>query len=268
MQNENTGKIFITEIKHSKKRVLLELSNEESIEINEDIVLDYYLFCGKEVSQDELKNIKKSANMAKALQKAYSLLSQRMYTQKEIENKLFNLHFDKVIIDNVIKKLKELKYIDDNAYVEEYLNMASYKNYGANRIKKTLIEKGIDRKLVEQINFNDDEQIQIIENQMKYLLKKYEKSNYKKAYQQIYNRLINLGFDNDLIKSCLSNHLKYSKNQEQNLIQKDIKKGYDKYYKKNEGYKLKQSIISYLLQKGYNYDVIMEELEEFDKNED
>ena len=89
MQLESTGKIFIKDIKHFKKKVLLILSNGEEMEITEDIVMDYYLFPNKELNKEDLNNISKSGNMTKALNKAYiDLVNKRNEFQWKLAHQL------------------------------------------------------------------------------------------------------------------------------------------------------------------------------------
>ena len=117
MPLENTGNVTIKEVKRTKKGIFLILSNDQEIEINDDIILDFYLFKDKELSESVIKEIKKSANMQNTLKKAYAMLGRGTYTKNEIKRKLLQKKCLPTVVDQVIAKLLSLHYIDDDLYV-------------------------------------------------------------------------------------------------------------------------------------------------------
>lgn len=89
--------------------------------------------------------------LEKAKQKAFRLLSVRGRSTKEIRSKLKERGFEESIIEKVIVRLLELKYLDDESFAKQWArNLAVNKLYGNRKIEFSLLEKGIDRKIIEQ----------------------------------------------------------------------------------------------------------------------
>ncbi|MCH5179613.1 MAG: RecX family transcriptional regulator [Erysipelotrichales bacterium] len=266
MHSENTGKLFIEELSRKKGKVSMCLSNDEIIEINEDIVLEFYLYEKKELSFSEIKKIKESAEMSETLNKAYNLLAHGLYTKKEVKERLLRKKCNPYVVDKVIKKLISLNYLNDKIYLEEYLSYAKTKGYGPKKIKSELIKKGINDALIASISFDDQEEI--IETQAEKLLKKYQNLNYQKKYQKIYNHLLLLGYSSSLISDVLENKIKLDGDKEIEILRKDMEKAINKFKNKFIGNDLKKVVITYLMKKGYKYDTIYEVLKEYDFYED
>ena len=264
MPKENIGNNTIKDIVREKRKVILVLSSDEKIEINEDIILDYYLFKDKELDDITIKNIKKSANMAEALSKAYDILSRGSYTKNELKRKLLAKKYNATIVDQVISKLLSLHYIDDYQYVNEYVNTYKDKGFGPQKIKSNLIVKGVNENILKTIAYSDEEQAQIINDLLPKLEKKFDNYNYQIKLQHIYSKLLALGFDKDIINSSLTNLKDKDDTKEQELLIKDLNKAKRKYMNIEDLRERKQRIIYYLYKKGYSYNIISNELKDDD----
>lgn len=89
--------------------------------------------------------------LEKAKQKAFRLLSVRGRSTKELRSKLKERGFEEPVVKKVIAGLLDLKYLDDESFAEQWgRNLAVNRLYGNRRIEVSLLEKGIDRKLIEQ----------------------------------------------------------------------------------------------------------------------
>lgn len=112
------------------------------------------------------------------LEKGYSyviyLLSLKLRTEGEIINKLKIKNYKLKIIEEVIQRLKENKYLDDQRYAEVYLdNLKKYKTFGYYGIKKKLMEKFLSSAVIENVlneGFGEEEEMKIAER----LVRKYE----------------------------------------------------------------------------------------------
>ena len=266
MPLENIGNITIKEIKRTKKGVFLILSDDQEIEICDDIILDFYLFKDKELSESVIKEIKKSANMQNTLKKAYAMLGRGTYTKNEIKRKLLQKKCSPAVVDQVIAKLLALHYIDDNQYVDEYVSSAKEKGLGPNKIKSVLISKGISDQRLMNIKYSDEEELEVIKRQIPKLEKKYVNYNYQSKLQHIYDKLLLLGFNKEIIQNALSNIEKKDENKERELLKNDLLKAKRKYTKVIDKNERNKRIISYLYKKGYSYYIISDELKD-DENE-
>lgn len=112
------------------------------------------------------------------LEKGYSyaiyLLSLKLRTEGEIANKLKVKNYKLKVIEDVIKRLKENSYLDDQRYAEVYLdNLKKYKTFGYYGIKKKLMEKFLPSVIIESVlneGIGEEEELKIAER----LVRKYE----------------------------------------------------------------------------------------------
>jgi len=87
----------------------------------------------------------------KAKQKAFRLLSVRSRSIKELRLKLKERGFEETVVNNVIDRLLELKYLDDEAFAKGWArNLAVNRLWGNRKIEISLLEKGISRELVDK----------------------------------------------------------------------------------------------------------------------
>lgn len=86
-----------------------------------------------------------------AKEKALRYLVVAKKTETEVRNKLLKNNFEESIIDKVIDYLKDLKYIDDEEYVDAYIRQCMrLQNYSIFEIKNKLLQKGIKKYIIEE----------------------------------------------------------------------------------------------------------------------
>jgi regulatory protein len=95
---------------------------------------------------DDFEKIK--IEVLKAYTRAIRYLSYRPRSEKEIRDRLERKKFDPQIIDQVIEKLKEDKFLDDHAFAEWWtMQRQDFRGKSKYIISRELAEKGIDRTL-------------------------------------------------------------------------------------------------------------------------
>ncbi len=96
---------------------------------------------------------------------AMFLLNLRLRTEGEIRYKMTERGYQNDVVEKVITKLFDFKYLDDERYAETLIeNYKLYKYYGYQMIKKKLFEKRfsgaeIERLLEKHFPFEDELQI-------------------------------------------------------------------------------------------------------------
>ena len=84
----------------------------------------------------------------------YVLFKKR--TEKEVRQKCKQLDYTEDYIDEIIDYLKEAEYINDEVYVQKYIqNVMKLKKNSVFEIKMDLLRRGIDDDLIEKY-FDDD----------------------------------------------------------------------------------------------------------------
>lgn len=141
----------ITEIKtqiKSKERVSIFIDGAYRFSLHMDVLIDYGLSVGSEITEDLLEQIESKDELKKAYAKGIDIVSRRLHTEKEVWDKLRDKDYSLRTIDKTIEKLKEYGYIDDKAFLDYYLSFKS-SSQGPRKIKYDLKKKGIADYLIE-----------------------------------------------------------------------------------------------------------------------
>jgi len=157
---------------------------------------------------------------------ALKIISKKRYTISEIDQRLrkmivkyeLDVGNDDEIINRVIDRLKELKYLDDGKYIQDYISdRVTFRPRGRYLIKVELKKKGIPKEILENA-FQDtdiDEESMILELLRKRMSKWTNLPVFKqkiKAYQYLSSR----GFEKDNIYKALTRCYNFSVEQDLN----------------------------------------------------
>ena len=255
----------ITKLEKKKRLYLLELDNDQKLYITEDTIVKYFLSKDKEISEEELKEIKEFAQYSYGKNLALYHLSFKARTTKEVRDYLTKYEIDSIIIDKVVQHLTEEKWLDDRQYARNLIeaNLLSG-DKGPVLLEQKLQQKGILKSIIQEILTNYDF-TEVIDRTTKKLLKKYQGKYPLKAIEtKIIQGLIAKGFTYSQAKIAFQNlEVEADEETTNELILKDIEKQYRKYSKKYEGYELQQRLTQSLARKGYDYTDIKSVIREF-----
>lgn len=138
----------VTSIQKQKKgnRLNLEVDGMFYCGIDEALILELDLYAGKSIDQKLLDKIRAEDDYQKCLKKAYDILAIRLNSEKELRQKL-RKKFDERTVTRVITRLRELKYVNDNRFIELWVE-GRENSRGSYLLKRELSQKGIDRDIV------------------------------------------------------------------------------------------------------------------------
>lgn len=155
------------------------------------------------------KPLKSPEDFDHAYNYALFLLNLSMRTVAEVEEKMINRGYTKSVIKEVINRLLEDKYLNDENYAEVFINsMKNYKTWGRFMMKKKLYEKKLSKQLIEDKLEELIEEQDEIEIATRYVeknfgsLKEIKKLSYEEK-QKIIARLASRGFGFGLIKQVI-----------------------------------------------------------------
>jgi regulatory protein len=135
---------------HNDDRVSVFLDGEFAFGLHEDLVVKHGLREGTTLTPEEVRDIETDEQYVDAKQAALDYLAYKPRTEQEVRRKLRKKDISPAVIDDVIARLYELDYLDDEAYARDYAhNRFSSKKYGPVRIRRELEERGVDRHLAE-----------------------------------------------------------------------------------------------------------------------
>ena len=125
-------------------------------------------------------------------------------SEYEIRNK-FSKSIEANLLDDIIEYLKEAKYIDDGQYIEKTINnFMILKNLSIKEIQYKLISKGLNKNLIEDYIYNENEELKNYEiKSAKNII--YKKSNTMEL-EDIKVYLIKKGYKIENINSAIEQY--------------------------------------------------------------
>jgi len=147
----------------------------------------------------------KDESRKKALELSLWYLSKSARTVSEIEVRLTRKEYETDDVVYVLKRLKDLNFLNDAEYAKNYVRNAKLgKPKGKHRIRMELIKKGVDKELIDDAleeGFAEGEQEELIDSAAKIYLKKLQSRSRngnlprEKVYNRLMGYLLRRGFD-------------------------------------------------------------------------
>lgn len=253
-------KILGIEKKQRSKKFKL-ITTEDDYTVSEDMIIKHYLFKEQTFTEKEFKKIIEDILEDEYFNKVINLLSISLKSEYEIikyihTNEAKNKTYLKDNqVQNIIKKLKQLNYIDDNKLCISVIDYYIRNNKGPLYIKQKLKEKHINENIINsnlKVYDNSIEEEIIVK-----ILSKETCKNIplKKLKMNLCNKLIRNGFSSNLVYKHVD-QFEFEDNSI-DLIEKDYLKIYNRVSKKEKtDSEKKQLIINGLMSKGYEYSLI------------
>ncbi len=229
------------------KKYFVTFSNlDDDIELYEDQLVEYRIIKGNTFTKSEIKQIKKSSELSSMYNKAIHFINYKLRTEKEVRDFLIGKEVPESDIHKIIQKLKAIDFINDKRFVTMYTDELIRRKKGHYGIRQALIQKGIAKELIDEsldTYLVDTEKQNALDVATK-ALKQYTTYPVKKQKLQVMQKLISLGFSQDIINQVM-NQLEYATDFTERLEAE-----YQKLVLKEEP---KEKIITKLLAKGYEY---------------
>lgn len=138
-----------------------------------------------------------------ALDKALAYLTKADRTEVEIRNRLGRLRFDEETVEETVRKLRVLGYLDDTRVARREVDLlAPAKGLGKRRIEQRLLSRGVEEELAEVEVGRIGEETEL-EKALGLLKKKYRADDdFAKAGRFLMQR----GFDEEIVRTALGQH--------------------------------------------------------------
>ncbi|CAM4350078.1 RecX family transcriptional regulator [Lacicoccus alkaliphilus] len=233
------------------------LSNGDKMTVHEESLVRHRLLSGRELTEEELKDVYESIQYDQAYVGALKYISYKLRSHHEIRDYLGE-EYETYIIDDVVGRLMDENYINDEMYAEALKNtMLNTSDKGPGLLERELKKHRIEEDIIftKTAAFSDAVDSERMNKLKQKELKRYKGSNrhfsmklqeklMTKGYYKEHFELID--FDDDF--------------DETPFFEREFDKLYKRYKKKYEGFELKQKVTEALLRKGYAYDLIQEKL--------
>lgn len=257
--------------KNKKSKKYKVITDDLDYTVSEDMIIKHQLFKDEVFTKKEFSKVIEDFLEDEYFNKVINLLSMSYKSEYEIikyihTNETKNKQYLKEDqIQNIIKKLKQLNYLNDEKLCEYTIDYYIRNNKGPLFIKQKLKEKKVDEKLINEKLLCYDPSLE-----KEIIVKLIEKENnknlpVKKFKMNLINKLVRNGFDSSIVYN-LVDKVTFEDNSE-SLIEKDYNKIYNRIKDKNKtDSEKKQLIINGLLSKGYDYSLIKKYLNSCSNN--
>lgn len=244
--------------KIGKNKYEIRLEQNKKVQTYDTVMLKYQIALKKELSEELLEKIEEETKASLAYEKVLQFMNRKLRSEKEVRVFLSKLHGNND--EEIIERLRNQGLFDSNAYIEAYIHdRLVFSNDGPNKIKGELLKQEFDGERVEQcVSLVEDS---LVYEKLSKLIEKKMNSNHRyseKCYKyKILESMLQLGYSKYMIEDILSN-FKVSDND---ILEKEAQKLYQKYKGKKTGKDLFLTVKQKLYQKQYSLEQINEALE-------
>lgn len=197
--------MLITAIEPRRKQLsALYIDGEYVMKLDTQTLIENRFDVGREIDDDDLREIISLSNERRAKEKALWLISYRSHSKKELKDKL-KRNYDEEAAEKAADRMEELGLINDEEFARQYARkLILTKKMSARAAEYELIRKGIGKALSEEIineiDCDPQEQILAVIN------KKYKNISDEKVKRRAVAALQRLGYGWEDIKSALDAH--------------------------------------------------------------
>ncbi|MBM7870001.1 regulatory protein [Clostridium pascui] len=197
--------------KRNKNRVNVYVDEDFLFACSAEIIYNYGLKSGEKIDIDKIKIIIEEDNYIKCKNDALHSIEKAYKTEKQVVQKLLAKGYEKSTIEKAILFLKEYNFLDDSKFADMYVK-EKLLSQGRNKIKYSLMQKGLDESLIKEKlqNIDKEKEGDSLERigMAKYeqLIKREEDT--RKIYKKLGDYLMRRGYPWDDVKSFLNRALK------------------------------------------------------------
>ena len=145
--------MVVRELKPSQRvegRWLAFLDDGTILRLSESEVIDFALYAGKELTDEESAALQDSARRSALKGKTIELLSRKPQSRKEVERKLLQWEAGEEEAAAICDRMEELGYLNDAAYAAAVVRHYGAKGYGERKLRDELYRRGVPRELWEE----------------------------------------------------------------------------------------------------------------------
>ena len=179
-----------------------------SMRLYRQTVEDFGLYSGKELTEQEMKDLRKAAGEMSAKMRAVRIVSASNVSKRDLEYRLVQKGEDPKQAKQAVEWMSELNLLDDAKTAEQVVHKCIHKGYGLSRAKQALYEKRIPKEFWEDALADYPDQTEKILEFLRSRLKNgYDEKEVRRAtdallrrghsYQEIRRAMQQMDFDDD-----------------------------------------------------------------------
>lgn len=142
--------MVIQELKPSRRvegRWLAVLEDGSILRVGEGEVIDFALYAGKELSEEEAVQLQESARRSGLKTRAIELLMRKPRSRKELGRRLLEWEASQEEADAICDRMEELGYFNEGEYAGRIVRHYAAKGFGERKLRDELYRRGIPREL-------------------------------------------------------------------------------------------------------------------------
>ena len=185
------------------------LSNGEVLELNGKVITDNELLIKKDIDNELYDKLKRDNTICILVDTSVKYIDRRLRSINELRDYLKNKEEDTIIIEEVIDKLIDYKYLDDDRFTKAFIkDKLNFTNWGDYKIKNELKRLGVNGEIIDNNMTSIDDNIYY--ERINKIIDKDISTNKKysgiKLKNKIYNHLLTLGYSKEKVISIINNY--------------------------------------------------------------
>ncbi len=257
----------VTNISKTKREYNVTFNDEITLRLDKKVIDKLTIM--DEVDMEELIRESYDYLYESGLNLSLNYLSYAIRCEMEIITYLEKKHFPQIVINDILNRLLELRYVNDYDYSQSFIRTKVASLNGRNKIKNDLLKKGIKPDIVySSLNehFSEEEER---ENLIEFITKQNNKHRnlfLREKKDKIINAAIRKGYDYKLINSLIDEYISEDDSLNENeKIKEKIRKRFYRYLNKGEDLKsVKYKVYSFFYNKGYSEEILNNVYEEIE----
>jgi regulatory protein len=208
----------ITKLKLTKRgdRVSIFVDKEFAFAVGRNLIVDFGLYEGKELSGKELDEIRKREFFIYNYTKVLNLILRRPRSEQEVRiylrRKWDKDREDESLLESIVDKLREEEYLDDFRFAKWWIkNRKAFKPRGKFLISLELTKKGVEKEIIKkafrEVGFAEEDEVKFAEELAEKRFEKYSRFSKLKTRKKLSDYLSRKGFSYQIIKKVLEDLL-------------------------------------------------------------
>lgn len=185
------------------------LSNGEVLELNGKVITDNELLIKKDIDNELYNKLKRDNTICILVDTSVKYIDRRLRSINELRDYLKNKEEDTIIIEEVIDKLIDYKYLDDDRFTKAFIkDKLNFTNWGDYKIKNELKRLGVNGEIIynNMTSIDDNIYYERINKIIDKDISTNKKYNGIKLKNKIYNHLLTLGYSKEKVISIINNY--------------------------------------------------------------
>lgn len=249
----------------------LQCESGRKVIVSEDSLVKHRLLKGSELTEEQLNRLEEEALLDIGYQLALNYLNFQLRSEQELRRYLKKKEIPFNHVTPIIERLRALDLVNDRFFAESYVRtVMRTSDKGPQVIRQQLAKKGVQAADIDAalLLYDEETQRHAALTAAEKALKKYRGKSHQEKQEKTRQLLYQRGFSGDVIAQAMA-ELAVAKDEEheQTLLEKEG----GKLWRRNSRFepaKRKQKVMQSLFQKGFEYDLIQQFINQKEMEDD